>query len=150
MRLRLPDRWSEDVDDEVPAPRRPSKRGRHAEPRSKTIARTARRLVGPAILVVITVGVFTLGAFPTKMLLDQRHETATAEARLAELEAANDAAQAEVDALQTDAVIEQLARGEYGLAKEGQEQYHLIPPAQDPVKVPDAWPFGGLGTTLER
>jgi cell division protein FtsB len=149
MRLRRRDRWSDDVD-EAPAPRRPSKRGRHAEPRARTIARTARRLVGPAILVVITVAVFTLGAFPTKMLLDQRHETAAAEARLAELEAANATAQAEVDALGTDAVIERLAREEYGLARVGQEQYHLIPPAQDPVRVPDAWPFGGLGTTLER
>jgi cell division protein FtsB len=147
MSPRLRDRRS---DAEAPAPRRPSRRGLHAEPRSRTIARTARRLVGPAILVVITVGVFTLGAFPTKMLLDQRRETAAAESRLADLEASNQAKQAQVDELQTDAMIERLARGEYGLARPGDEQYHLIPAPQDPVKVPDAWPFSGLGTSLDR
>jgi cell division protein FtsB len=99
---------------------------------------------------VVTVGVFTLGAFPTRTLLRQRHETAAAEARLSELEAANAAANDRVAALNTDAVIESIAREQYGLAKPGDELYHVLPAPQDPVKVPDAWPFNGLGTTLDR
>ena len=47
-------------------------------------------------------------------------------------------------------MIEQIARQEYGLAKPGEELYHVLPPAQDPVRVPEAWPFNGLGSTLER
>jgi cell division protein FtsB len=136
-------------EDEAPLSRRASGRGKHAEPRSRTLVRTLRRLVGPAILVVVTVGVFTLGAFPTRTLLDQRRETAVAEERLRELEASNAAAREEVEALKTDTMIEHLARKEYGLARPGEELYRMIPPAQDPVKVPDAWPFTGLGATID-
>ena len=147
MRLRRPRRRSEED-----PPRRQSapRRGAHAEPRSRAIVRTARRLVGPAILAVVTVGVFTLGAFPTRTLLEQRRETAAAEDRLAELEASNADANAQADALKTDAMVESIAREEYGLAKPGEELYHVLPAPQDPVKVPDAWPFNGLGTTLDR
>lgn len=138
-----------DLDEEL-VPRRSSRRGKHAQPRSKAVVRTARRLVGPAILAVVTVGVFTLGAFPTRTLLDQRRETSAAEEKLRQLEASNASVQEQVDALGTDAMIEYLARKEYGLARPGEEQYLIIPPAQDPVKVPNAWPFSGLGVTLDR
>jgi cell division protein FtsB len=102
------------------------------------------------VLAVVTIGVLMVGAFPTRTLLDQRRTSAQAEARLSELEAANAAARQEADALRTDAVVEQIAREEYGLAKPGEELYHVLPPPQDPVRVPDAWPFNALGTTLER
>jgi cell division protein FtsB len=130
--------------------RRQAARGRHAAPRGSGLGRTARRLLAPAVLVVLTIGVLMLGAFPTRTLLDQRRTSASAEARLQELEASNAAAQQEADALRTDAVIEQIARQEYGLAKPGEELYHVLPPAQDPVRVPEAWPFNALGSTLER
>lgn len=102
------------------------------------------------MLAVLTIGVLMVGAFPTRTLLDQRSATASAEAELAEIEAANAAAQQEADALRTDAVVEQIARDDFGLAKPGEELYHVLPPAQDPVRVPDAWPFNALGATLER
>ncbi|HEY6530660.1 MAG TPA: septum formation initiator family protein [Acidimicrobiales bacterium] len=148
MSIRRRGRGSDE--DGTSGPPRASGRGRHAEPRSRAIVRTARRLMGPAILAVVTVGVFTLGAFPTRTLLDQRHETSAAEQRLGELDASNAAEREKVEALKTDAMVEQLARREYGLARPGEELYHMIPPAQDPVRVPDAWPFNGLGTTLDR
>src|SRR5262245_30193330 len=120
-------------------------RGRHAAPRRRGgVGRTARRLVAPAVLAVLTIGVLMLGAFPTRTLLDQRNTAASAEAQLEELEAANDAARQQAEALQTDAVIEQLARQEFGLARPGEELYHVLPPAEDPVRVPGAWPFNGL------
>jgi cell division protein FtsB len=102
------------------------------------------------VLVVVTIGVLMVGAFPTRTLLDQRHTAAQAEARLEELEASNAAAREEADALRTDAVVEQIARREFGLAMPGDMLYHLLPPPQDPVRVPDAWPFNALGTTRER
>ena len=133
-----------------PRTRRPAGRGRHAAPRPSGLGRTARRLLAPAVLAVLTIGVLMLGAFPTRTLLDQRRTAASAEARLQELDSANDAARQEADALRTDAVVERIARQEYGLAKPGDELYHVLQPAQDPVRVPGAWPFNGLGATIER
>jgi cell division protein FtsB len=101
------------------------------------------------VLAVLTIGVLMLGAFPTRTLLDQRRTAASAEAQLEELDAANAAAQQQADALRTDEKVEELAR-DYGLAMPGDELYHEPPPAQDPVRVPEAWPFNGLGSTLER
>ena len=46
--------------------------------------------------------------------------------------------------------LEKLAREDYGYAKAGEEVYRVLPPARDPVRVPDAWPFNGLGTSLAR
>ena len=70
--------------------------------------------------------------------------------RLRELEASNADANAQAEALRTDAMIESIAREDYGLARPGDELYHVLETPQDPVKVPDAWPFNGLGTTLDR
>ena len=133
-----------------PRSRRAAGRGRHAALRGSGVDRTARRLLAPAVLAVLTIGVVMLGAFPTRTLLDQRSTAAGAEARLEELEAANAAARQEADALRTDAVIEQIARREYGLAKPGEQLYHVLPEAKDPVRVPEAWPFNALGSTIER
>ena len=69
---------------------------------------------------------------------------------MASLDQANAEAQAQADALQTDAEIERLAREQYGYAKAGEEVYHLLPEARDPVRVPDSWPFEGLGSSLVR
>ncbi len=101
-------------------------------------------MVVPVVLVGLTVGVMVLGVFPTRIWLDQRAAISAAETRLADLDAANTDRQARVDALQTDAEIERLAREEYGFAKLGEEVYHVLPPARDPVRVPQAWPFTRL------
>jgi cell division protein FtsB len=130
--------------------RRRGASGAHAAPRRTGLGRAARRLVAPAILTVVTIGVLVLGAFPTKTLLDQRRTAASSEAQLEQLQASNAAAQAQVDALRTDAKVEELARTDYGYAKPGEEVYHVLPPARDPVRVPEAWPFTALGGSLER
>jgi cell division protein FtsB len=101
----------------------------------------------PVTLVGVTIGALLLGVFPTRTWLDQRSAVSAAEARLAELEAANAESQAQVDALGTDAAIEQIARQEYGLAKAGEEVYHVLPAPRDPAPVPDAWPFDGISAT---
>ena len=108
------------------------------------------RLLVPILLVVLTVGVLALGALPTRTWLDQRRTAAAADRRLAELESANSEAEALAAALQSDAEIERMAREQYGYARAGEEVYHLLPEARDPVRVPDAWPFTGLGATIER
>lgn len=121
---------------------------KHARPK-QSLLRRSTWFIAPVILVILTFGALAFLA-PTRTLLDQRKTAATAEQRLAELDQANNEAQAQVDALQTDAEIERLAREQYGYAKAGEEVYHLLPEAKDPVRVPDTWPFEGLGSSLAR
>lgn len=121
---------------------------KHAKPQRSWLARSTW-IVTPVILVILTVAVVAFLA-PTRTLLDQRRTASTAEQRLAEIDQANADAQAQADALKTDAEIERLAREQYGYAKAGEEVYHLLPEAQDPVRVPDSWPFEGLGSSLAR
>ena len=99
------------------------------------------------LLTVLAIGFFTM---PARTLLDQRRTSSSAEHRLSELSRANAEAEALAAALQSDQEIERMAREQYGYARAGEEVYHLLPEARDPVRVPDAWPFTGLGTTIER
>ncbi len=100
-----------------------------------------RRLVGPLVVLVVLTGVAFVGAFPTRTYLAQRQTMAQSSARLADLTASNEAAQAEVDRLQTDEAVEQAAREQYGLARPGEEVYEVLPEPVAPVQVPDVWPF---------
>ena len=112
------------------------------------VGRLARRLAVPLLIAVLTCGVLFLGVFPTRTYLNQRSATAEAETRLAELQASNEAMQQQADTLQTDAEIERIAREQYGLAKPGEEVYHVLPPPEDPVHAPDVWPFNKLDQQL--
>ncbi|MCD9623484.1 FtsB family cell division protein [Rhabdothermincola salaria] len=101
----------------------------------------AGRLVLPLVLVGLTVGVMLLGVFPTRTWLDQRAALSSAQTELAELEAANAERRDRVEALLTDDEVERIAREEYGLAELGEEVYHVLPPPEDPIEIPEAWPF---------
>jgi cell division protein FtsB len=100
-----------------------------------------RRLVGPLLVLVLLGSVAFVGAFPTRTYLAQRQTIAESDARLAELTAENQAAQVEVERLQTDEAVEQLARDQYGLARPDEEVYEVLPEPVAPVEVPDVWPF---------
>jgi cell division protein FtsL len=113
-----------------------------------TVGRGARRLAVPLLIVVLTCGVLFLGVFPTRTYLNQRRSTAAAETQLSRLQASNQQMQQRVDTLQTDAEIERIAREQYGLAKPGEEVYHVLPPPEDPIHAPDVWPFNRLDQQL--
>ncbi len=100
-----------------------------------------RRLVGPLLVLVLLGGVAFVGAFPTRTYLAQRQTLAASDARLAELIASNEATRAEVERLESDEAVEQLAREQYGLAEPDQEVYQVLPEPVAPVDVPDVWPF---------
>ena len=108
----------------------------------------ARRVLWPALFIVAFAAFVVVAVFPTRTYLDQRASTADAEARLDEVVRQNDALQARVDALQTDEEVERLAREEYGLVKPGEEAYHILPPAEDPIDLPDVWPLERLDDRL--
>ncbi len=112
--------------------------------------KVVRRLAWPLLIATILCGVLFLGLFPTRTYLDQRSDTAEAEARLDELARRNDELRQRVDTLGTDAEIERLARSEFGWAKPGEEVYQVLPPPEDPVAVPDVWPFSQLEQRIDR
>lgn len=106
------------------------------------------RFVLPLALVVVTIAVLGLGVFPTSTFLAKREEASRAEARLTALRAANADAERRAAELRTDAEIERLARAELGLARPGEETYVVLPAPQDPIEVPEGWPFEHVGPTL--
>lgn len=118
--------------------------------RAVTARVVLRRIAVPLLVGVLTCGVLFLGVFPTRTYLDQRRAIAQAEARLEELRTTNEENRRRVETLQTDAEIERIARDEYGLARPGEEVYRVLPDPEDPVTVPDVWPFNRLDQQLRR
>lgn len=112
------------------------------------IANVIRRAGWPVLIVLIVAGVFYVGAFPVRTYFDQRQSIRSGEARLAELHSRNDELQSRMDRLSDDREIERLAREQYGLAKPGEEVYHVLPRPEDPVRSPQAWPFRHLAERL--
>ena len=109
--------------------------------------RMALFLGGGALAIA---ALFSMSLLPARTWLDLRRTSSVADQRLNELEAANAEAEAQAAALQSDTEVERMAREMYGYARAGEEVYHLLPEARDPVRVPDAWPFTGLGATIQR
>jgi cell division protein FtsB len=100
--------------------------------------------------VFITVAIFVLGVMPTRQWLNNRRAIAAAESTLAGLEARNQQATDAADSLRSGSELERLAREQYGYARPGEEVYHVLPAPMDPVRVPDAWPFTALGSSISR
>ncbi|MGH9136496.1 MAG: FtsB family cell division protein [Acidimicrobiales bacterium] len=111
-------------------------------------ARQRSRVLVPLLVSVLAVGFLFVAVFPTRALLAQRSATGDAREQLAVIERANAELEARVEALQTDAEIERLAREQYRLVRPGEEAYAILPAPAPPVPVPDAWPFGGLAEAL--
>lgn len=115
-----------------------------------TRLRSVLRFLVPVVLVGVSITVLALFAFPTRTWLDQRAAAASAQQRLAELDAENAAAERELEALRTDEEIERIAREQFGYARNGDEIYRVLPEPEPPVRVPESWPFTGLGPILAR
>ena len=108
-----------------------------------------RRFLIPILGSMVAVGGLLVGVFPTRALLDQRAALADADARLAAVDARNQELADRVDALQTDAEIERIAREQYNLVFPGEEAYGLLPAPPTPPAVPDAWPFRDLHAAVQ-
>ncbi len=138
----------------TPTPTRPRAAGQRAESVESRTPTRRRWSLGRATMVsvgmFITVAIFVLGVMPTRQWINNRRAIAAAESTLAELEARNQQDTAAADSLRSGAELERLAREQYGYAKPGEEVYHVLPAPRDPVRVPDAWPFTALGSSLSR
>ncbi len=107
------------------------------------------RALWPLLAAVTVVGVLFIGVFPTRTWLAQQRATTAAEERIEVLSAQNDELAERIDALQTDAEIERIAREQYGLVLPGEQAYAILPPPPPPLEVPRSWPFGALAEKLD-
>ena len=108
------------------------------------------RVTMVSVGIVITVAVFVLGVMPTCQWISNRRAIAAAESTLSQLEARNQQDAAAAESLRSGAELERLAREQYGYARPGEEVYHVLPAPRDPVRVPEAWPFSALGSSISR
>ena len=86
---------------------------------------------------------------PTRTYLEKKKEVSLAQEQVDNLTRENDDKQARVETLQTPEEIEAIARGEYNLVLPGEESYEVLPPPEEPVQLPEAWPFNQLETDLD-
>jgi cell division protein FtsB len=105
-------------------------------------------MVTPVLLVAAVVAAISMAAVPARSHMARTADIGAAENVLAELVAMNEADAARVEALRTDDEVEHLARRDFGLAKPGEEIYHVLAPAVAPPRVPVGWPFNHLGLRL--
>ena len=92
----------------------------------------------PVLGSLLAIAFLFIGVFPTRALLAQRSDIASAEATLEHLEARNAELGGRVDALGTDAEIERIAREQYHLVYPGEEAYALLPAPPPTIPVPEA------------
>jgi cell division protein FtsB len=92
------------------------------------------------IVLAATVGLVAVTFFPLRQYLNQRHDVATARQHLAVITQENQHLASEVQALNTDAEIERVAREQYHLVKPGEDAYAILPPSA-PASLPDQWPY---------
>jgi len=91
----------------------------------------------PGMLIVTLLFLLVGAAFltqlvPYQQILDSQRQVDAARAELAALEEENTRLQADVDALQTDAEIEKLAREKLGYVRPGERAYVVLdPPGTD-------------------
>jgi cell division protein FtsB len=113
-------------------------------------ARPRRRLLGlvwVTVVVGVTGGLVLLLVVPTRAWLEQRSEARETQERLAALQAANDALEARVAALQTPEEIERVAREQYNLSRPGEQIYSVLPEGL-PDGLPSGWPFALVGEII--
>jgi cell division protein FtsB len=105
------------------------------------LRRAIRKVGWPILLTALVAVTVGLGAIPTRTYLERRQEVALAQQQVDNLIRENDQKQARVDQLQTPEEVEAIARSEYQLVLPGEESYEVLPPPQEPVQLPEGWPF---------
>ena len=97
----------------------------------------AKRALGPALVVLVLVGILFVAVLPTRTLLQQRRDTRAATAELRELRERNEALEERAQRLRDPREIEQLAREQYGLVRPGEEPYVVLPAPPPPPERDD-------------
>ncbi len=98
---------------------------------------------------IAVIAVLVVAVFPTRLWMNQNHDIASAERRVAVLNEANSALQKRVNELGTDSAVERLAREQLNLVKPGETAYAVLPPADD-VKPRVATPLAPAAPDTNR
>ena len=109
--------------------------------------KTRRYLFWLFILAVVVV-ILIWAIQPIRLWLDQREELSTKQQELTNIESSNSALEQRAEALQSPEQIELIARQNFGLIREGEEAYAVLPAAPDPLRIPSSWPFTELADAL--
>lgn len=107
-----------------------------------------RRSVVPLVIVLVILVTLFYAVFPTRTYLDQSAALAEVQSELDALYEDNDALRSRMEVLNQPEEIERLARSEYNLVYPGEEAYAMLPPAPEPVEIPDLWPLNALVGSL--
>lgn len=102
--------------------------------------RGARILLWVGIPIVVLAGFAALFIVPTKSYLNQRTQYNENLRKLEAVQAANARLDSQIEALQTDAEVERIARARYNLVRNG-DQIIAVLPAPAPNPLPNEWPY---------
>ena len=107
-----------------------------------------RRSVVPLVIALVFLVALFYAVFPTRTFIDQNSAISGARAELNALYEENKALRDRLEVLSQPEEIERLARSEYNLVYPGEKAYAMLPPAPEPVEIPDLWPLNALVGSL--
>tara|TARA_B100000953_G_scaffold296166_1_gene288477 strand:- start:1398 stop:1781 length:384 start_codon:yes stop_codon:yes gene_type:complete len=109
--------------------------------------KTRKYLFWAFILIVVAV-ILIWAIQPIRLWIDQSEELSTKQQELEDIQISNTALEERAEALLTPEQIELIARQNFGLIREGEEAYAVLPPAPEPLRIPSSWPFTELADAL--
>ena len=112
------------------------------------VSETTRRYLFWLFILAVVVVILIWAIQPIRLWLDQREELSTKQQELTNIESSNSALEQRAEALQTPEQIELIARQNFGLIREGEEAYAVLPAAPEPLRIPSSWPFTELADAL--
>jgi cell division protein FtsB len=104
-----------------------------------------RRLLWASAAVLV---VAVLLGGPVRSWLAQRDDIAEVEAQLAAIDADNAELRQRLSRMSDPVAVEEAARRDLGMVREGEESYSVLPPATAGLVLPRAWPFEDLAGAI--
>ena len=93
-----------------------------------------RNAVWLLLVSVVSVGILLLFVFPTRTLVQQRHQISAVQHQISVLDAENAHLRRTVASLHQPATIERIASKEFGLVMKGQKAYAVLPSSSTPTQ----------------
>ena len=112
------------------------------------ISEKTRRYLFWLFILAVVVVILIWAIQPIRLWLDQREELSTKQQELTDIQSSNSALEQRAEELQTPEQIELFARQNFGLIREGEEAYAVLPAAPGPLRIPSSWPFTELADAL--
>lgn len=92
-------------------------------PAATTVRGERRRGAFFAVVLLVGLAIVLAGVFPFRQMIAQQRLVDNTEAELSALVSANQDLQSQIDAVQSEAELERIAREQYGMARPGETIY---------------------------